>query len=144
MSERIAALFGRGPNGHDHKLSSDRPVLWVGVAGLVLTCLYAIWFSSQSHDRLEARVLSAAEQALADGGHDWAQATVHGQRIALSGAAPEASALTGAVGAVRTALGSGGVLNGGVTKVTSLGVDIVPSGFSLRLVRCSRRSPDHP
>ncbi len=141
MSGRFTLDFGPGRNGHDFALASDRTVFWIGVLGLAATMLFAVWLSPQSHGKLQTQVAQAANTALAAGGHDWAEANAHGQRIDLSGAAPDAASLSAAVEDVETALGAGGVVHGGVTKVTTVNVDVVPvvSQFSWQATREDRR-----
>lgn len=119
----------------------DRPIFWIGVTGLILTGLITVWFGPRSHANTEDQVESAASAALAAGGHDWATAKAYGQRVALSGQAPDEQSLQEASNAVMAALGSGGVLRGGVTKVTSRGVDVVPmvSSFAWGAIREGRQ-----
>lgn len=126
MSGRFTPNFGSGRNGHDFALGSDRLVFWIGVIGLALTGLVAVWFGPSSNSRLQAEVEQAARTALASGDHAWASASAHGQRVDLSGSAPNQEALTSATDSVLHALGAGGVVTGGVTKVTATGVDVLP------------------
>lgn len=120
------SVFGRGRSGHDIALASDRLVFWIGLIGLALTGLITVWFGPESHAKLEAQVQQAARTALAGGDHGWASARAYGQRIDLSGAAPSEAALASATMAVRGSLGKGGVISGGVTKVTANHADVVP------------------
>lgn len=126
MSGPKPSIFRRDQSGHHRALASDRPVFWLGVIGVLLTGLVSVWFGAASHDHLENRVEEAAQAALSSAGYDWAEVRAHGQRIALSGAAPSSEALVQAVTDTRSALGPGGVVRGGVTKVTALGVDVLP------------------
>ena len=126
MNGIIRSVFGAGRSGHDVVLSSDRIVFWLGALGLALTGLIVVWFGPQSSQRLEHQVQQAAQSALATGGHTWAQATAHGQRVNLSGAAPSDAEMAAAVSSVQTALGEGGVIHGAVTKVTATKADVVP------------------
>jgi OOP family OmpA-OmpF porin len=103
----------------------DIPLL-AGVCGLVVTGLFTTFFGPHSVSRIEARVQAAAETALAGMDVSYIEPEANGQRVSLQGVAPSDAARQGAVDAVRTALGSGGLLAGGVTKVTSAGLVVAP------------------
>lgn len=59
----------------------------------------------------------AAENALAEGGYDWARVAVRGRRIVLAGAAPHEGARADALKAVRASSWPGGPILGGVAAV---------------------------
>ena len=103
-----------------------KPLLWVGAIGLAVTIAFTIWLSPSSAAALEKRVRSAAESSLQTAQFTWAKAVVHGQAVELQGAAPSEAAKAGAHTAVLGALGPGGVVSGGVTKVTDAGIDVAP------------------
>lgn len=141
MSGRFTPNFGSGRNGHDFALGSDRLVFWIGVIGVALTGLIAVWFGPESSTRLEQQVEQAARSALISGGYDWATADAHGQRVDLSGSAPNQETLAAATNSVISALGAGGVVAGGVTKVTTTDVDVLPlvSPYSWGAIREGRQ-----
>ena len=67
----------------------------------------------------ETSLQSAADAALAAGGHDWATLDVDGQTAILTGAAPSPGAQDQAVAAVLASTGMGGPIFGGITAVES-------------------------
>jgi len=107
------------------KPDQSKLLLWIGVAGLLLTAVFAAWIGPNSAARLEAKLEGAAQAALNASGHGWAVATAHGQRININGTAPDEAAMQTARTVALKAAGSGGLLAGGVTKVTTFEGDVV-------------------
>jgi OOP family OmpA-OmpF porin len=79
-----------------------------------------------SASALEKRIQDAADNQLQVSQFGWARATAHGQAVTLEGVAPSDEARAGAHEAALGALGSGGVIAGGVTYVSDKGVDVAP------------------
>ncbi len=67
--------------------------------------------------RLERALAGSVRADLESRGHPWASVSADGQRIKLSGAAPDAAALEEAVNLASRTIGAGGVLFGAVTAV---------------------------
>jgi OmpA-OmpF porin, OOP family len=109
----------------ERKPSPSRSLMRIGVIGLLITLAVAAWWGPNSARRLESRIEKAVQAALAKGGFSWAEAAASGQRIDLRGAAPSAESRDSAAKVAMAALGPGGILPGGVTKVTKRGVDVV-------------------
>ena len=94
------------------------PLLWLGIAGLLLSLLFGIYLGSSSASKIEGRITRDIDSALSTNGYsDWAKADVDGQKVRLTGQAPSARLKDAAINAVMTASGAGGVFRGGVTKV---------------------------
>lgn len=106
------------------KPERSKQLLWIGAAGLVATLAVASWFGPNSARRLSSKLEAAAQTALDDAGHSWAVATAHGQRININGTAPGPEALEAARAVALNAAGSGGLVLGGVTKVTAYPGDV--------------------
>jgi OOP family OmpA-OmpF porin len=103
-----------------------KPLLWVGLVGLAATIVFTIWMGPSSAASLEKRVQAAADNSLQTAQFTWATARARGQAVALEGAAPSDAAKQGARAAVLGALGAGGLMAGGVTKVSDARVDVAP------------------
>lgn len=104
--------------------SKERLLAWIGATGLAILILWGVFGVSP---RLENRVEAAARAALAAKQLSWAEAVAHGQKVVLSGAAPDAASHDAAMAAALHALGSGGILSGGVTKVMAAGLEVAPA-----------------
>lgn len=102
------------------------PLFWLGLIGLVLTCLYAVYLGPNAARKLEGEVQTAAQSALRTGGDGWVTAEADGQKIILAGVATSEAQKTAAVERVMRAIGPGGVVQGGVTKVLTSRVDVAP------------------
>jgi OOP family OmpA-OmpF porin len=106
------------------KADRSRLLLWIGVAGLVLTLLVTAWAGPHSAGRLSAKIEAAAQGALDEAGQGWAVATAHGQRVNIEGSAPDETAMANARAVALSAAGKGGLISGGVTKVTTWSGDV--------------------
>ena len=96
----------------------DWPILVLSLAALGAFGWWWVYTGPQSADKLEQRLGTQVEAALASENLDWASVEMDGQTARLSGEAPTRSARAAALEAVRTAAGDGGPLHGGVTTVT--------------------------
>lgn len=103
-----------------------RPLFWLGCIGLLATCFYAVYAGPNAARKLESEVRAAAAAALQSGGHDWASLEVDGQKAVLAGVVSDERLRDSAVADVLGAIGAGGVVQGGVTKVLSSGVEVAP------------------
>jgi OOP family OmpA-OmpF porin len=103
--------------------SNDRLLAWIGAGGLFVVVVWGLFGSSPS---LENRVEKAARTALAERQMTWVEADAQGQKVVLTGAAPDAPSRDAAVDAALHALGGGGLLAGGVTKVMTAGIEVAP------------------
>lgn len=98
----------------------DTMVAGLSSAGLVLLGFVTTQGTSEYHlnaGQLQASLQHNAEQALRDGGFDWATVNMDGQRAILGGYPPNAQAGDAASQAVLTSSGQGGYLWGGVWLV---------------------------
>ncbi len=85
-------------------------------------------FAERARDRLEAAVLAA----LSERGYEWAEVTMAGQRAVISGVAPTFIERDDALGVARRAAMEGGILIGGVTRVSDR-VELLPVASPYRL-----------
>lgn len=86
--------------------------------GLLVAGWWGVYQSPHSAANLEAALQARVDTALAAAGLDWASAEVDGQLARISGAAPSDAAAEKAERVVLQAYGPGGMLFGGVTKIT--------------------------
>ncbi len=93
------------------------PLLFLGLAGLLLSVIGALWFGGSTPSKLEQRIEEAAREKLASNDFAWVGVEAVGQKVVLSGIAPSDDAKTAAKATALKAIGSGGVFSGGVTKV---------------------------
>lgn len=104
----------------------DRFALLIRHRGLLIAAgvfllfgIWAVYLSPWSARALEARLEQAAASALERVGEQgWASVEMRGQRAVISGFAPSEDARARAVRAVRQADWSGGVVAGGITRIT--------------------------
>lgn len=102
------------------------PLLWLGIAGLLLSLLGGIYLGPGSAKKIEAKIESQVAQSLTSGGFsDWARAKVDGQKVVLHGLAPSDADERAAIRAALTSAGAGGLIAGGVTKVVDR-IDVAP------------------
>ncbi|MEZ5938064.1 MAG: OmpA family protein [Hyphomonadaceae bacterium] len=102
---------------------SDRLLYWIGAAGLLALAIYVMFGAAPA---IQGRVGAAAEAALAADGQAGLRVRAGGQRVELLGAVESDAARLSAIEAARSALGAGGLFNGGVTKVIARNVDVAP------------------
>lgn len=104
------------------------------VAGIVfLAALLLFSFGPFSVGAIEARLAAGAREALDARGHDWAVVRMDGQRAIVTGAAPDNEAREDALATVLASTWSGGVVAGGVTRVTDETIEArLQSGFVFR------------
>lgn len=105
---------------------TDRPspenrLLLLGVVGVLSVCIFTAYLGPAR--AVEAKVKTAAEAKLADLA-PWAAIRVSGQKVLIDGVAPNDAARQTASEAALTAIGPGGVAQGGVSKVDTSGVDV--------------------
>jgi len=93
------------------------PVWVLGLLGYVLLVWFAFSVVGNREHGIPAKLEEAAQQALDRAGVSWASVKADGQAIILTGAAPSESARELAVNVVKSSVGLGGFLAGGVTKV---------------------------
>lgn len=93
------------------------PLLLLGVAGLLFALIGGVYLGGQSASKIQAKIEDAGRLVLNDNGHDWASVKAEGQKLTLSGLAPSEEAKQKAKQDLLSAVGKGGVLSGGVTKV---------------------------
>lgn len=108
------------------RLGGAKGLLWIGVAGLLLTCVVAVWFGPHSAARIQAKVQAAADAALVRTGGTAIRAVASGQSIKLVGVAGDDVAIRQAADRVLAAIGPGGLVQGGVTKVRHDEVAVAP------------------
>lgn len=72
----------------------------------------------------ERQIIKNAERVLIETGHEWAEISVTGQKVVLSGTAPSQDAVTKTQDALRQALGAGGLIIGGITHVSAHDITI--------------------
>jgi OOP family OmpA-OmpF porin len=101
-------------------------LLAIGATGLLALSVLTLWFGPHSAERLERQVSTAASEALAAGGFEWARATAYGQRVVLEGVAPTDQEKASAVEAVRGAKG--------VQKVAATALEVAPVVSPFRIV----------
>lgn len=95
----------------------------ISAGGFLLFAIWAVHFSPWSAGALETRLEARAQAALERVGEaGWAEISMSGQRLVLSGEPPSDAALERALRAVRQADWAGGVVAGGITRV----VDATP------------------
>lgn len=102
-----------------------KPLLWIGVAGLLLTGIFTVWMGPHSATKLQRKVQAAAETALAASGVPGLHVVADGQAVKLTGVIADEGARRQAADRVLGALGPGGVLQGGVTAIHFAGVAIM-------------------
>ncbi|MEM6625598.1 MAG: OmpA family protein [Pseudomonadota bacterium] len=100
-------------------------LLILGVVGLLLTSLASVYWGGSSAHNLQEKVDAAAKAAVRDAGHDWARTEAQGQKVIVRGLAPSERARSEAVTAAGRAIGGGGLLFGGVTRVADQ-VEVAP------------------
>lgn len=120
--------------------TKPRTLLAAGIAGLVATWGYAVFFAPTSQASVEKRLGEAAHKALAAAGFGWAEAKADGQKIILSGVAPSTEARQAAIDIALKSEGEGGVISGGVSKVIARQLEVGPpvSPFILVATRDGR------
>ncbi len=101
-----------------------KPLLWVGIIGLIATIVFTIWIGPTSASTLEKRVQVAADTSLVSAQVTWARAVADGQAVRLEGVAPSEAAKADAHTAALSAIGPGGPVSGGVTVVSTSAVDV--------------------
>lgn len=98
-------------------MSPERRTLLIGIAVFLAFSVYVTVFSPISPGRLEARLQSAAETAIAERRFQWASVTVDGQTATLSGRWPDEAVYEAAIDALWASEWSGGWLAGGITRI---------------------------
>ena len=98
--------------------SAGAPLLWLGIAGLLISVLGGLYLGPSSAHKIEARLRSDVQNSLDDAGYgSWVSFEQVGQKAVLSGFAPSEEAKAGALDIALKSSGAGGLLLGGVTKV---------------------------
>jgi OOP family OmpA-OmpF porin len=108
-------------------LKRPNVLLWIGVAGLLLTCIYAVWIGPASAASIQARVQAAADDTLRINGAQGMQARADGQTVRLTGVVSGEADRDRLAERVLASMGPGGVLQGGVTTVSTDGVVVAPA-----------------
>ena len=90
----------------------------LGAAGLAALGVWSYFALPSFAKSYEGDLAARAEAMLADAGHNWAGVNVNGQSVQLTGAPPDEAAGAAAVMAVQEAAGPGGLIFGGITRVT--------------------------
>jgi len=98
-------------------MSPERRTLLIGLAVFLAFSAYVMAFSPIAAWRLEARLQSAAEEAIAGRHSRWANVTVDGQAATLSGRWPNETAYESVIKALWSSEWSGGWLAGGITRI---------------------------
>ncbi len=98
-------------------MSPERRTLLIGLAVFLAFSVYVTMFSSVAPERLESRLQSAAETAIADRQFRWASVTVNGQAATLTGRWPSESAHDSLMNALWSSEWSGGWVAGGITRI---------------------------
>jgi OOP family OmpA-OmpF porin len=99
---------------------NPKPWIWFGLIGAALVALIGMFgVHDSSANGIQRRLGEMVTQALAAKGYSFASVEMAGQRVRLSGAAPDQEALEGAIHTALTAAGAGGRWAGGVTSVDS-------------------------
>lgn len=111
--------------GHIDQAAARR-LLLAGAIGLFVLCVFTAWIGPHSEANLEKKLQASVDQALASPDLSWATAEMQGQKAVLTGLAAGESARNRALEAALAAEGPGGVVQGGVTKVSVKGIEIVP------------------
>jgi hypothetical protein len=110
-----------------------RKTLMMSAGLVVLAALILFSFGPFSVGAIESRLAAGAREALDGRGHDWASVRMDGQRAILTGAAPDNEAREDAIATVLASTWSGGVVAGGVTRVTDETIEArLQSGFVFR------------
>ncbi|MBI1362142.1 MAG: OmpA family protein [Alphaproteobacteria bacterium] len=115
---------GSSPGLSMNTQEAAKPLLWVGIIGLLATVVFTIWMGPSSASALQKRVQVAADASLVSAQFTWAKAIADGQAVRLEGVAPSDTAKSGARAAAFGAIGAGGPFSGGVTAVSAAGVDV--------------------
>src|SRR5262245_19365356 len=108
------------------QLGKAKTLLWIGFAGLLLTCVITVWFGPHSAANLQARVQSAADSAISRAGGGGVRAVAEGQAVKLVGTAGDDIAIRRVADEVLSSIGPGGILQGGVTAVRYADVSVAP------------------
>ena len=98
--------------------SAGAPLLWLGIAGLLISVLGGLYLGPSSARKIEARLRSDVQNSLDEAGYgSWVSIEQVGQKAILTGFAPSEEAKEGALDTALKSAGPGGLLLGGVTKV---------------------------
>lgn len=98
-------------------MSPERRTLLIGIAVFLAFSVYVTVFSPVSAGRLEARLQSAAQEAISDRRFRWASVDVDGQAATLSGRWPDERAHASVIEALWSSEWSGGWIAGGITRI---------------------------
>ncbi len=110
-----------------------KPLLWVGLALLTFVVFGALNLGDKSPQKIEEKILRAAELNLETNGIEWATLNANGQVLAISGIAPSVEEKSNALNVVRSSTGHGGLILGGVTRIvdkTLIGERVSPFVWS--------------
>lgn len=92
-------------------------LFWLGICFLVLAFLASLFFGNLSAKGVEQKLDDAVIASLKAQKVNWAKVDVSGQKVSMSGLAPSVLDKNRALDLAENALGRGGIVSGGVTRV---------------------------
>lgn len=112
------------------------PLFWLGFALLGVVLLSSTFWGAQSAKGLEKKVEASVQSALTQAGFGQVEVVANGQRVSLSGMVTSDQQKDQISSLAREAIGRGGIVSGGVTRVSNTmqsGVSVSPYTWGARV-----------